>query len=123
LEHLIVIAGVLKKELPFDYLTPQWHVEDGTDNFMVPAVKWTSANAAINDFFDESRSTSRHNAATNCIRLFNRFSEECLDPRRIRKIARNPTLRKLVDLYGEYRESLRGGSRLLRISLFSNKPP
>ncbi len=75
---------------------------------LLPAAEWTSANAAINDFFDESRSTSRHNAATNCIRLFNRFSEECLDPKRIRKIARNPTLRKLVDLYGEYRESLRG---------------
>jgi hypothetical protein len=35
LEHLIAIAEVLKKELPFDYLTPQWHVEDGTDDFMV----------------------------------------------------------------------------------------
>ena len=35
LEHLIAIVEVLKKELPFDYLTPQWHIEDGTENFMV----------------------------------------------------------------------------------------
>ena len=26
---------VLKDELPFDYLTPSWHIEDGTDNFTV----------------------------------------------------------------------------------------
>ena len=35
LERLIAIVEVLKKELPFDYLTPQWHIEEGTDNFMV----------------------------------------------------------------------------------------
>ena len=35
LEHLNTIVQVLKKELPFDYLTPQWHIEDGTENFMV----------------------------------------------------------------------------------------
>ncbi len=35
LGHLTAIVEVLKKELPFDYLTPQWHVEDGTENFMV----------------------------------------------------------------------------------------
>jgi hypothetical protein len=34
LERLIAIVEVLKKELPFDYLTPQWHIEEGTDNFM-----------------------------------------------------------------------------------------
>src|ERR1700740_928951 len=34
-KHIAAIADVLKKELPFDYLTPSWHIEDGTDNCTV----------------------------------------------------------------------------------------
>ena len=29
------IVEVLKQELPFDYLTAEWHIEDGTDNMMI----------------------------------------------------------------------------------------
>ena len=35
LNHIVAIVDVLKNELPFDYLTPSWHIEDGTDNFTV----------------------------------------------------------------------------------------
>jgi hypothetical protein len=35
LKHFMAVVEVLKEELPFDYLTPQWHIEDGTDNFEV----------------------------------------------------------------------------------------
>ena len=34
-KQIVAIADVLKKELPFDSLTPSWHVEDGTDEFTV----------------------------------------------------------------------------------------
>ena len=66
------------------------------------------AVTAINGFFDlrRARSLSRHNAASSCIALFNRFSEECLEPMKIRSKASNRTLRKLIDFYREYRESL-----------------
>ena len=29
-QNIVAIANVLKKELPFDSLTPSWHVEDAT---------------------------------------------------------------------------------------------
>ena len=35
LKHVVTIVDALKSELPFDYLTPSWHIEDGTDNFTV----------------------------------------------------------------------------------------
>lgn len=34
-KHLVEIGEVLNKELPFDYLTPSCHVENGTDNYTV----------------------------------------------------------------------------------------
>ena len=34
-KHITAIADVLKKELPFDTLTPSCHVEDGTDDFTI----------------------------------------------------------------------------------------
>ena len=41
IQHIIAIGNVLKKELPFDYLTPSWHFEDGTDNLTVGiSVRW-----------------------------------------------------------------------------------
>ena len=35
IKHITVIADVLKQELPFESLTPSWHVEDGTDDFTI----------------------------------------------------------------------------------------
>jgi len=41
LDDLVAIAKELEKELPFDYLIPQWHIEDATDNFMLGITgKW-----------------------------------------------------------------------------------
>jgi hypothetical protein len=34
-QHFVAIGNVLKQELPFDYLTPTWHVEDGSEDFTV----------------------------------------------------------------------------------------
>lgn len=34
-QHFVAIGNVLKNELPYDYLTPSWHIEDGTDNFTI----------------------------------------------------------------------------------------
>ena len=81
-----------------------------------------NANGAINAAFGVT-SESKHVAVTNCLALFNRFSEECLDPERaLHRLAdgdlalrsylqtwsldRNE-LSLLVRLYAAYRESLR----------------
>ncbi len=79
---------------------------DGTWKSLVSALGWKDANAAINDFFEGFKSQSRHRAVSNAIRLFNRISEECLDPKKIRKNASNRTLRRLIDLYAEYSQAL-----------------
>ena len=34
-QHVVAIGNALKKELPFDYLSPSWHIEDGTNNCTV----------------------------------------------------------------------------------------
>src|SRR5208283_1822565 len=75
-------------------------------NAFLEELGWKGANIAISQFFDGFKSQSRHRAASSCISLFNRLSEECLDPARIRKIAKNPTLRKLIDFYSVYRKAL-----------------
>jgi len=72
-----------------------------------------TANEEINAYFarvqnpsSKSQSPSRHEAVPNCINLFNRLSEECIDPREVRRRAKDPTFRKLLDLYEAYRKSL-----------------
>ena len=35
IQYIVAIGSALKKELPFDYLTPSWHIGDGTDNCIV----------------------------------------------------------------------------------------
>jgi hypothetical protein len=34
-QDIAEIGDILRKELPYDYLTPSWNVEDGTDNFTI----------------------------------------------------------------------------------------
>jgi DNA helicase-2/ATP-dependent DNA helicase PcrA len=75
-------------------------------NTFLSELGWKGANMAISQLFDGFESQSRHRAASSCISLFNRLSEECLDPRKIRQKAHNPTLRKLIDFYSLYREGL-----------------
>jgi len=51
-------------------------------------------------------SQSRHEAVTNCISLFNRLTEECIQPSEAEATATDPVFRQLLRMYGFYRESL-----------------
>jgi DNA helicase-2/ATP-dependent DNA helicase PcrA len=75
-------------------------------------------NAIINEYFG-SPSSSRHVAVTNCISLFNRFSEECIDPSSIRKHTKDKVLQGLINMYAFYQDSLNppGGLPLTDFSL------
>ena len=70
------IAPVLKDALgQYFYISRRAYWERITQ-----AGNFSSApNTAINQYFGSS-SSSKHVAVTNCISLFNRFSEECLEP-------------------------------------------
>jgi len=59
----------------------------------------------INGFF-EANTQSRHVAATNCIGLFNRFSEENLEPDSIKKKATDERLQRLNEMYAFYKTKL-----------------
>lgn len=58
-------------------------------------------NFAINSYFKRN-SNSRHHAVVNAIALFNRFSEERIDPQAAQERARDATLQKLLVMYAEY---------------------
>lgn len=55
----------------------------------------------INGYFGRP-SASRHQAEINCIALFNRFSEECIDPQRAIKQTRDEVLKALLTMYDRY---------------------
>lgn len=59
----------------------------------------------INEFF-EAQTQSRHVAATNCINLFNRFSEENLDPDKMLQKTADPQLHALIEMYACYKAQL-----------------
>jgi DNA helicase-2/ATP-dependent DNA helicase PcrA len=63
-----------------------------------------NANREINDYLGNRNSSSRHNAVTNLISLFNRFSEECLVPSEVK--TKDKTLKKLLKMYEYYLKSL-----------------
>jgi DNA helicase-2/ATP-dependent DNA helicase PcrA len=85
------------------------------------------ANKLVNSVF-KLRSQSRHRAVTNCMAVFNRFSEECIDPAKAlqrmddgsgelfayleRWEVDREALAALLRLYEQYRESLSTGSGL-----------
>lgn len=62
----------------------------------------------IIDFFEdkETDSTSRHRAVTACIALFNRWSEECLDPVQARQRTDDPVHQGLLAMYQRYQAAL-----------------
>jgi len=72
------------------------------------------ANEQINAFFSGKPSLSQHNAVTSCIGLFNRFSEECLDPDVALARATDPHLRALLLMYKRYVASLQPNSAAQR---------
>ncbi|GGB24911.1 DNA helicase [Puia dinghuensis] len=59
-----------------------------------------SANAVINDYFLAIKSESRHNAVSSIISLFNRFSEENVDPLSCQ--TSDKTLSKMLKMYSAY---------------------
>ena len=76
-----------------------------------------TASETINQFLNYN-SVSKHNAVTNCISLFNRFSEECLTPEQVLEqisarsfeIEDPDCLSQIVHLYSEYIKSLKGSN-------------
>lgn len=68
------------------------------------------AASEINGYFDGYDSLSRHKAATHCIALFNRLSEECIDPEAAKAQSDDPMMETLLDMYDHYRATLAAGS-------------
>jgi DNA helicase II / ATP-dependent DNA helicase PcrA len=64
------------------------------------------ANEQINNYFSGKVSPSQHHAVMSCISLFNRFSEECLDPDIALARTTDPHLRALLLMYKRYVASL-----------------
>lgn len=76
------------------------------------------ANELISEYLGE-HGKAKHTAASSCIRLFNRLSEECIDAR-VKKGDR--TLRQLLKMYGHYLVTLsRDGARLTDFSLLQEE--
>ena len=65
----------------------------------------------INGAFDR-RSKSRHEAVSNCVSLFNRLSEECVDPVVAEANTQHPVMKNLIRMYRHYREALSGAGPL-----------
>ncbi len=63
-----------------------------------------SANEEINEYFLGIDIPSRHTAVTNIIALFNRFSEESLNPDNCK--TRDATLHKMLKMYRAYKADL-----------------
>ena len=72
-----------------------------------------SANREINLFLAERNTFSRHNAVTNLISLFNRFSEECLVISEVK--TKDKTLNQLLKMYDFYLESLKVNERVSNV--------
>lgn len=64
-------------------------------------------NDWINELFTGRKFSSRHAAVTHCLTLFNRLSEECIDPPTLVKIIHQPAaLNAACLLYQNYRQQL-----------------
>lgn len=76
-----------------------------------------AAQCSINTYLSDRKSSSRHKAAENIIKIFNRFSEECIDPSGI-----NPAdddLPAILRMYQFYLDSLVDSSTGLKSVDFS----
>jgi DNA helicase-2/ATP-dependent DNA helicase PcrA len=65
-----------------------------------------TTNEGINQFFSGQTSKSRHRAVTSLIQLFNRLSEESIDPADAIKRTRDRTFQKMLRAYAKYRTLL-----------------
>ncbi len=64
------------------------------------------ANESINEYFSGRGSKSKHYAVMNCIALFNRLSEEYINPRQAKVTTNDGNLKTQLDLYEEYLKTL-----------------
>jgi DNA helicase-2/ATP-dependent DNA helicase PcrA len=74
-------------------------------------------NKQINEFFSGQASLSRHRAVTSLIQLFNRLTEESLDPGNAIKRTKDSTLKKMLRAYAAYRELLAPADGPKRVDL------
>ncbi|MFA6455293.1 MAG: ATP-dependent helicase [Bacteroidota bacterium] len=65
-----------------------------------------AGNRAFNNFVEGKDVGSRHTAVTSAIKLFNRLSEECVDPKEIRKKIKDPEVKTFLNMYEHYLEKL-----------------
>jgi DNA helicase-2/ATP-dependent DNA helicase PcrA len=63
-------------------------------------------NAFLDDKTFDKASGSRHEAVLNTIALFNRFSEECIEPVEAKKKTRDADAQKMLDMYAHYKKTL-----------------
>ncbi len=63
-------------------------------------------NAFFGNTFQGNGSSSRYQAVTSCLQLFNRLSEECVEPEVAIERTSDPILQMLLRLYGLYRQRL-----------------
>jgi DNA helicase II / ATP-dependent DNA helicase PcrA len=67
----------------------------------------TDAPLLINQFLGGSGSRSKHSAVEAVIALFNRLSEECIDPEDAAARSSDPIVRQLLKMYSGYLKELR----------------
>ena len=102
-------APVLMDELAqylFAHKTSHWQ--------QICACLGANANQTINAIIGERPSNSRHNAVSNLLSAFNRFSEECLTPDEIRRLSPSQEITMLADTYEIYRKMLEEDTRAKR---------
>jgi DNA helicase II / ATP-dependent DNA helicase PcrA len=68
-------------------------------------------NAFFGNTYQGAGSSSRYQAVTSCLQFFNRLSEECVEPDIALERTGDPTLQKLLRLYGLYRGRLTSEGR------------
>jgi len=84
---------------------------------LTQAIGWgDDARVAINQLFSNgaTSSASRHVAVTNTIAIFNRLSEECIEPSALMPLVTEPTFTRLLEMYGAYTASLQPHGHLHR---------
>jgi DNA helicase II / ATP-dependent DNA helicase PcrA len=70
-----------------------------------------AVNKFFGDTFNNAGSSSKHKAVVNLMSLFNRFSEEQLDPDTIKARTGDPMLQQLIEMYAVYKLRLSGLGR------------
>ncbi|MCG3154007.1 MAG: ATP-dependent DNA helicase Rep [bacterium] len=65
-----------------------------------------SPESQITQLLSDRASLSKYAAVTSCLNLFNRFSEECLDPISVKSRTSDATLQALLEMYRGYLQSL-----------------